>query len=342
MQWSTISPAVRTAVVQTAGVDTENLRYLLEVARAGRLRDAAARLQVDETTVSRRISRLEQDLGVRMFDRTPQGWRITEPGRLVIPHAEAIESSVSHALEAVASRAGDLSGTARILAPDGFGANVLVPGLRPLLDAHVGLSLEVITATSHDLITARDFDVAVTLERPSPRAATVRHLADYELRCYASREYLARHGTPASVDELRRDHDLIWYVDALLDVVPLRILDEVLPRANARLQTTNITGQHSAARAGLGVALLPTYIGAADADLVGVLPESVRISRTYWLVVPRDLSELLRVRAITHAIQSIAATHPHLSTRGLHAEGTDVQPQQEAPPAAVDRIGPDR
>ena len=296
-------------------MDAENLRYLLEVARTGRLRDAAARLQVDETTVSRRIGRLEQELGVRMFDRTPQGWRPTEPARLIMPHAEAVESSVSRALEAVGSGAGDLNGTARILAPDGFGANILLPGLRPLLDAHPGLSVEVITATTHDLITARDFDVAVTLERPSPRAAAVRHLADYELRCYASREYLDRRGTPETVDDLRSSHDLIWYVDALLDVLPLRVLDELLPRAHARLQTTNITGQHSAARAGLGVALLPAYIGDADDDLVGVLPEQLRISRTYWLVAPRELADLRRVREISAALASLVAAHPHLSVR---------------------------
>ena len=69
-------PQARLQKCRMEHVDTENLRYLLEVARTGRLREAAARLQVDETTVSRRISRLEQELGVRMFDRTPQGWRI--------------------------------------------------------------------------------------------------------------------------------------------------------------------------------------------------------------------------------------------------------------------------
>lgn len=316
MQASTTKRAGTTAEVQGSGhngcVDAENLRFLLEVARTGRLREAAARLEVDETTVSRRISRLEQELGVRMFDRTPQGWRVTDSARLILPHAEAVESSVARALEAVVSRTGELSGTARLLAPDGFGANVLVPGLRPLLDAHAGLSLEVITATSHDLITARDFDVAVTLEKPSPRAAAVRHLADYELRAYASRDYLERRGTPRSVDELRRDHDLIWYVEALLDVAPLRILDELLPRGHARLQTNNITGQHSATRAGLGVGILPTYIGGADPELVGVLPEALSISRTYWLVVPRDLTELLRVRVITDAIRALVAEHPHL------------------------------
>ena len=99
-------PQARLQKCRMEHVDTENLRYLLEVARTGRLREAAARLQVDETTVSRRISRLEQELGVRMFDRTPQGWRNTEPGRLVVTHAETIESSVTRVHEAVVSRAG--------------------------------------------------------------------------------------------------------------------------------------------------------------------------------------------------------------------------------------------
>ncbi|MFP5380530.1 MAG: FtsW/RodA/SpoVE family cell cycle protein, partial [Vicinamibacteria bacterium] len=103
----------------------------------------AARLQVDETTVSRRISRLEQELGVRMFDRTPQGWRITEPARLVLPHAEAVESSMARALEAVVSRAGDLSGTARLRAPDGFGA-FLALGLTTMIAVQAFVNMSVV------------------------------------------------------------------------------------------------------------------------------------------------------------------------------------------------------
>jgi len=243
-------------------MDLENLRFMLETARTGKLREAALRLRVDETTVSRRISRLENELGTRLFDRTPHGWRLTEPGRLLLPHAEAIESAASGALEAVASRSGELTGTARILAPDGFGVHVLIPGLQPLLTAHPRLDIEILTATTHDLITARDFDVAITLERPGPRAASVRHLTDYELRFYASHAYIDRHGRPQTVDELRENHDLVWYIDAILDVQPLRILEHLVPRAHARVQTNNISGHHAAARAGLGIVPLPTYIGA--------------------------------------------------------------------------------
>ena len=73
--------------------------------------------------------------------------------------------------------------------------------------------------------------------------------------------------------------------------------------------------QHSAARAGLGAALLPAYIGDADDGLVGVLPEQLRISRTCWLVVPSELADLRRVREISAALASLVAAHPHLSVR---------------------------
>jgi DNA-binding transcriptional LysR family regulator len=293
-------------------MDLENLRFMLETARTGKLREAALRLRVDETTVSRRISRLEKELGTRLFDRTPHGWRLTEPGRLLIPHAEAIESAASRALEAVASRGGELTGTARILAPDGFGAYVLIPGLQPLLTAHPRLDIEILTATTHDLITARDFDAAVTLERPGPRAASARHLADYELRFYASHAYIDRHGRPQTLDQIRENCHLVWYIDAVLDVQPLRILEHLVPKAHARLQTNNIAGHHAAARAGLGIVPLPTYIGAEDAELTEILPQTLHARRSYWIVIPRELSSLLRIREITHAIDMIVLTHPRL------------------------------
>jgi DNA-binding transcriptional LysR family regulator len=293
-------------------MDVENLRYLLEVARASRLRDAAARLKVDETTVSRRISRLENELGTRLFDRLPQGWRLTEPGRLLLPHAEAIELSASRALEAVTSRSGELTGTARVLAPDGFGAHVLVPGLRSLLDAHAGLDLELLTATTHDLVTARDFDLAITLEPPAPRAASVRRLTDYELRFYASHDYVSRRGRPETVSRLRDDHELVWYIDAVLDVQPLRILEDLVPRAHARVQTNNISGHHNAARAGLGIVPLPTYIGADDPQLTEILPDELRARRSYWITTPRDLSSVARVREVARAVDDIVRSHPRL------------------------------
>jgi len=290
----------------------DNFLYLLQVSRTGKLRDAATNLNVDETTVSRGIGRLEKDLSTRLFDRGPHGWCLTEQGERLLPYAESIEFSVAGALETAGSSAGELTGTARILSPDGFGAYVLIPGLRPLFDERPQLNCEILTATKHDLLTARDFDVAVTLERPSTRGSRVAHLADYELRFYASQEYLSARPAPLTVEDLRKDHHLVWYVDALLDVKPLRFLADLIPQAHARIQTTSIAGHHAAARAGLGIVPLPTYIGAEDESLVEVLPEVLRARRSYWLVVPSELASLVRVQEVAQAIHDLVDANPHL------------------------------
>lgn len=293
-------------------MNPEDLRFLLELGRSGRLGEAARTLGVDETTVSRRISRLEAQLGVRLFDRGRSGWRLSEAGRQLQPFAESIEATVAAAVDRVASEPGTLTGRVRLMTTDGFGAYLLIPGLGELRRRHPGLELEIYTATSRGSLTERDFDVAVTLERPSSRGAFVRRLCDYELRLYASADYLREHGTPASLDEVRTDHTLIWYLDAVLDVEPLRLLDEVLPRARAQIQTNNITGHVEAARAGVGIAPLPSYIGQRDPSLRPVLPERFRVERSYWLVVPKDLAALARVRATAQAVTDIVRADPHL------------------------------
>jgi DNA-binding transcriptional LysR family regulator len=297
----------------SAVIDADDLRYFLEVARTGRLVAAAKRLSVNHTTVSRRVAALERSLGNRLFDRAPTGWVLTDAGHELVTHAESIESALQAAMEGSGSRGSNLSGTVRITTPDGFGAFVLLPNLVSLRSTHPDLSIEIVTATRHDALVAREFDVAVTLERPPPRAVDITKLADYQLGLYATAGYLATHRDIADLADLH-DHTLIGYVDAVLDVVPLRILDELLPGHRTKIQTNNITGQWLAAAAGLGVAALPVYIGGVDRRLVRILAETVTVRRTYWLVVPSEIQRLARVRAIVAFLHGLV--HGELLTSG--------------------------
>lgn len=289
----------------------DSLRYLLEVTRSGSLLDAARRLGVDRTTVTRRIASLERAVGERLFDRTGGGWQLTEAGRRMLPHAEAIDAAVVSAFEHTGGGAG-LTGALRVVAPDGFGAYVLTPGLRPLIHEHHELDVAIVTATAHSVLTMRDFDLAITLEQPSPHAGIVRHLADYELGLYASNAYIEEIGQPDGLHDLE-SHVVIWYVEDLLDVAPLRFLGSLLPGIRARVQTTNIAGHHRAARAGVGIAPLPTYIGDGDDTLTRLLPGEFAVSRRYWEVVPREISRLARVRALRSTLDRIVVEHQQLS-----------------------------
>ena len=199
----------------------------------------------------------------------------------------------------------------RIAAPDGFGAFVLTPKLGLLRDKHPDLDIELVTATEHNSLATREFDIAITLERPSPRFVVTRRLATYSLGLYAAAPYLAAMPPVDTVEDLR-EHTLISYVDALLDVAPLRILDAILPDGRARIQTNNITGQWIAARSGVGIAPLPSYIGEPDDALTSVLPGVVSVERTYWTVVPRELTGLARVKVVDEFLRSVVTDEQHL------------------------------
>lgn len=295
-------------------IDADDLRYFLEVARTGRLVAAGKGLGVNHTTVGRRITALERALGNRLFDRGPTGWVLTDAGHDLVVHAESIESALLAAMEGAASGGGRLSGTVRIATPDGFGAFLLAPSLETLFAQHPDLDVEIVTATRHDALAAREFDVAVTLERPSPRSVDISELADYRLGLYASAAYLETHPRISHVLDLH-EHALIGYVDSLLDVPALRIFDEVLPGHRTQIQTNNITGQWLATAAGLGVAALPLYIGDPDPRLERILADEVTVLRKYWLIVPRELQRLARVRTAIAMLRSIAAGHAGLITR---------------------------
>ncbi len=289
----------------------DDLRFFLEVARTGRLISAGKGLGVDHTTVGRRITALERAIGARLFDRVPSGWTVTDAGQSLLVHAEAVESAVLAAIEAVGSAPGRLSGTVRIATPDGFGAFVLLPGLGRMRALYPSLTVEVVTATRLNSLATREFDVGVTLEKPSSRSAEVYGLADYRLRLYATPQYLDSRPPIAAVEDLRF-HDLIGYVDGMLDVPALRIFDSLLPEHHLQIQTNNISGQWLAAAAGLGVALLPEYIAEPDQRLVSVLAEQVAVTRRYWVVVPRELQRLGRTRAAQAALRALVADHPRI------------------------------
>lgn len=92
-----------------------------------------------------------------------------------------------------------------------------------------------------------------------------------------------------------------------MDITPLRVLDHLLPGHHVTIQTNSVDGHWQAAIAGLGVALLPRYLGDPDPRLVRVLPDTVQVGRTYWLAIPKECLRLDRVRAAVTLLDQIVA-----------------------------------
>ncbi|MBY8861386.1 LysR family transcriptional regulator [Nocardia sp. CA2R105] len=296
-------------------ISADDLTVFLEVARRGRLVEAAKHLRINHTTVGRHLTRLERAVGQRLFDRHVDGWTVTAAGTRLMVHAEGVEASLLAAREECFSQGSKLSGRVRVIAPDGLGIYLLLPGLGAMQSTHPSLVVEIVTANRHATLAPREFDVAITIERPQARAVELRKLTDYTLSFYATPRYLESHDEIVDLGDLYR-HSLIWYLDEALDLTTFNLLHDLLPDIEPTIQTNNIAGQIEAAKAGLGIAFLPTFIGDDISGLRRLKVESNTV-RSYWLSVPRDLRRIARVRVVCDYIEALVAANRANFSRSL-------------------------
>ncbi len=277
-------------------MDWDNLRYFLELARSGTLVGAARRLEVDHTTVARRIQALEKQVGTALFSREADGHRLTEAGRRLQPQVEAMESAFLTVESTTPASNEGLSGLVRIGATEGFGTIVLAPQLALFAQQHPKLVIDLLAMPRLVHLSRREADIVISLERPARGPVVVTKLTDYVLRLYASRQYLAKHGAIRTREDLR-GHTFISYVDDLLFSKELQYLDELYRPDSFALRSTSILAQHQATVAGAGIAVLPAFIAQRDKSLRRVLPDEANFTRTFWMSVPAETRHLARMKA---------------------------------------------
>ena len=284
-----------------ADFNWNDLRAFLAVARTGRLTTAAARLEADHTTIGRRLTALETQLGAQLFDRTPGGHVLTAHGERLMPAAEAMETLAIRAAGELGQADQSLAGTVRIGAPEGFGSYILAPLMVALADRHPGLEIQLVAMAGSINLSKREADIAIALSAPREGRLVSRRLTDYRLGLYASPAYLdARPPILKRTD--MSGHRFIGYIDDLLYAPELDYMQAPDVEVRVLLQSSNLIAQLQAALAGGGLCVLPNFIASREPGLVRVLPEAVQLDRSLWLVTHADLRRLARIRAVTSVI----------------------------------------
>src|SRR6478735_8802178 len=278
------------------GFNWDDLRFFLAVARTGRLTAAARQLEADHTTVSRRISALEAALKAKLFERSPQGYTLTEQGERLLRHAETMETQALAVSSALGGADLALSGTVRMGAPDGIGTYFLAPELGALAERHPGLTLQLVALPRTFSLTKREADIAITLEQPTEGRLVSRKLTDYRLRLYASQDYLDRHGPIGDASDLA-GKTLVTYVPDLLYSPVLDYFSSFEKHTSRRYECASVVAQVEAVRAGAGLGVLHDYALRSFPELRVVLPE-ISFLRTYWLVTHSDDRALRRVEGV--------------------------------------------
>jgi len=291
--------------------DWNDLRYFLELSRQGKLVRAAARLHVDHTTVSRRITALEKQLDVRLFDKSPSGYQLTDAGLRLLPLAEQIESSSHRLYQDIAGKDARLGGTVRVAAPEALGTQVIARQVAGLRREHPGIEIELVAETRRLSLSKREADIAISFSRPESGRLVAWKLCDYRLRLYAAREYLEARPPIESADDLA-GHDFVSYIDDLIDMPELRFFDSTIKNANVVFRSTNVSAQFNAILAGIGLGLVHCFMAQREPRLQVVLPAEISVERTYWLLVHEDLRHVARVDAVCRFLTRILGENPRL------------------------------
>lgn len=279
----------------------DDLLILLAVSRSGKFTTAAQALGLNHTTVSRRIAALERALGGRVLARAAGGWEVTELGAEAVLVAERIEAAVG-ALGPSHRAPDPITGVVRMTATDGFSAYIAAPAVARLRSQHPGLSVEIVTVTRRALQQRSGLDIEVVVGTPQVHRAEAIRLGEYRLGMYASRAYLADNGTPSSIEELTQ-HQLVYFVDSMLQVDDLDAPRRLVPTMRDGLSSTNVFVHVEATRAGAGVGFLPCFMADRHADLVRLLPSDFAELLPYWMVLRPDSMRRPAVAAVVQALR---------------------------------------
>ncbi|HEY8615497.1 LysR family transcriptional regulator [Phenylobacterium sp.] len=277
--------------------DWNDLKPFLAVARGGSTLAASRALGVNQTTVARRVEALEAALDLKLFDRGQTGSRLTEAGRDLLVQAEQVERTAeTFASRAAAHRRG-LAGAVRLTATEIIANTTLMPALAEFRRLYPDVQVDLLISDKTLDLHAGEADVAIRSGAVLTDSDLIaRKLHDYDFALYCSRDYAARRGAPATLEELAR-HDLIGGDAELAGWAGMVWLFEKAGGATPAARSNTMGNLYHAVKAGLGIAPLATLLGDGDRSLVrcsDVIPEA---SGSSWLVTRKELRDTPRMRA---------------------------------------------
>ena len=303
-------------------LDWDDLRFFLAISRWGSLSAAAKHLHVAQSTVGRRLASLEASLGVRLLNRTPEGYAPTLAGDDVRKQAERVEVEALALERQVAGRDLRLAGLVRVTCAETIASILVAPCLGTLHESQPDIMIELIPNPGELSLSMREADISLRLKAPEGHDLVVRRIGTLAFGLYASPGYLERHGE-CDYDAGCAGHRLITQLEGIQDATQTDWLAALAPRARIAMQTSSHAAALAAAKQGGGLASLVRYIGDSEPGLVRLetppLP-SIIPSTGIWLVVHKDNRETPRIR--------VALDHIAEWVRGLADEldpGNDVQ-----------------
>ncbi|MEI9534772.1 LysR family transcriptional regulator [Moellerella wisconsensis] len=283
----------------------DDIRVFLAIYRTGAIRDAAQRLTMDQTTVTRRLNNLEKTLDCKLFLRTQDGYILTPAGINALDSAERMERdavSFKRLSEGVNS---ELCGDVVLATTDTLAVDFILPALKILREKYPNIRVSVKTSTRILDLSRREADIAVRTLRPEQGDLIVRRLTEWEVGLYATQEYLDKYGMPV-VGIHFAGHEVAIYQKGITSRQGATLVGESRKEAKIAAELDSSFMLSTFICSGLALGELPDYQATLYPELIRLWPEKKR-KKNYevWLVMHTDSAQTARVRAVVNVIAEV-------------------------------------
>ena len=274
----------------------DDLKFFLAVCRAGSIRGAAVRLDVNHATVSRRIKSFETSIGQRLFERSAKGYEITTAGEEIFKEAAHLEESLNNVERKAAGKNNALAGEIRVTMPDMLAQYLLMQGFSAFCSKHPKIELEIMDSTAVFNLANREADVAFRICSEPPDYLIGRKLAVIHRACYMTQSLAPK------LDQagwLEQQNWLGWSDKARR---PIGKIAREYPRLDSKHKMLNGSIQAAACREGLGIGILPCFVGDTDPQLIRIPPYTSEAKYDLWILYHPDLRNNAKIQTFVREI----------------------------------------
>lgn len=275
-------------------MDWDQLKYFLYIAKSGSLSRAAKALKVNHSTVSRRLSTLEKDLRVRLFDKSVSGIRLTSAGEDLLQYALRMEQQVNAARQNLEGQGEILCGTIRVTTEDTFGYMMLPELLNKFRKQHPHIMIDLNISNEFANLSHREADVSITARRKPPEHLVGRNLGSIRMTLCATKRYLQRYGIPSSPKEFE-GHRFLCPNDDLGHLKLTRWIHTHSHEDQIAFMSDKLLAIYMMMKRGSGLAALPHYLVERDKDVVGLFDLPDNCGSEAWVLTHPDLRDTVTI-----------------------------------------------
>ena len=276
-------------------VDWDDLRFVFAVSERGSISAAAKLLNVNHSTVLRRLASLEKRLGSRLFDRLPDGYEMTAQGEQLRKQLRGVSEQIESAQRSLSGRDLSLSGEIRITTTDTLIRGLLMPYLAEFHDLNPATQIAIVINNAFLSLTRREADVAVRPSNSVPENLVGRRVGRLRTAIYASRSYLRKNAKKKEWAV----HDWVAPEETLSHLAQAKWMRENTLEDRIVARVDSLVGMVAAVRYGMGLGMLLCLLADEETELVRLAEPVDELDTDLWILTHPALKGVARIKALT-------------------------------------------